>query len=263
MMDMSIKPGEQYWHEFIDQTYSRVRCLPVPVIPADAERSIVLMEPRLHPYLEYVLRITLYFVGEGWGLEIFAGPDNWDYLKKLTKEWGAVQFHDLGTENLSTVHYNSLKKNADTWRCLQAETLLWIELDCLLCRSGIENYYEWDYVGAPWRADMATSPNCRVGNGGLSLRSRSAMLRISEEVNTNPVPNPSPSVINFEDLYFCINMQLCNQQKPGTFKIPDVELASQFSVESIYSPSPVGLHKIWEYLSPKKVELLLSNINYG
>jgi hypothetical protein len=263
MMDMGINPREQYWHEFIDQTYSRVRSLPVPVIPADAERSIVLMEPRLHPYLEYVLRNTLYFAGEGWGLEIFAGPDNWDYLKKLTRDWGAVRFHDLKTESLSSTQYNSLKKSADTWRILNSETLLWIELDCLLVQQGIDDFLEWDYVGAPWHPEVAISPNCRVGNGGLSLRKRSAMLRIAEDSKNNPAPNPSPSVIYTEDMYFCINMQLCNQLQPGAFKIPDVETASQFSVESIYKPSPIGLHKTWGYLSAKLVESLFEQIDYG
>ncbi|GMR05682.1 MAG: hypothetical protein BMS9Abin25_0257 [Gammaproteobacteria bacterium] len=261
MTDMGHNPGEQYWQEFIDQTYSRVRSLPVPVIPANADCSIVLMEPRLHPNLEYVLRNTLYFAGEGWGLEIFAGPENWDYLKNLTRDWGTVRFHDLQTENLGSAQYNSLKKSADTWRRLSAETLLWIELDCLLVQPGIGKFLEWDYIGAPWRTEIAISPNCRVGNGGLSLRSRSAMLRIAEASIDNPIPNPS--VIFTEDLYFCINMQLCNQQRPGSFKIPDVETAAQFSVESIYSPSPIGLHKTWSYLTPQKLELLLGLIDYG
>lgn len=258
---MIHNPGEQLWLEFIDQTYARVRDLSIPVIPENTDRSIVLMEPRLDPNLEYVLRNALFFSGEGWGLEIFAGTENWDYLKALTKDWGAVRFHDLQSQDLSAIQYNSLKKSADTWRKIQAETVCWVELDCLLCRPGINEFLEWDYVGAPWRAEMAISPNCRVGNGGLSLRNRKAMLKISEESGDSPIPNPS--VIYTEDLYFSINMQLCNQQAPGTFKIPDVETASKFSVESIYSPSPVGLHKTWQYLPPKLVESLLSSIDYG
>ena len=108
---------------------------------------------------------------------------------------------------------------------------------------------------------LAISPNCRVGNGGLSLRNRKAMLKITEEFEGDPIPNPS--VIFTEDLYFSINMQSCNLQNPGTFKIPDVETASKFSVESIYSPSPIGLHKTWKYLPPKLVESLLASIDYG
>lgn len=261
MMGKAHNPGEQAWYEFIDQTYSCVRSLPVPHIPASTERSIVLMEPRLHPHLEYVLRNALYFAGEGWGLEIFAGPDNWDYLKSLTRDWGAVNFHDLKSKNLSAIQYNSLKKHADTWRCLSSEKLLWIELDCLLVQPGINDFLQWDYVGAPWRTEIAISPNCRVGNGGLSLRSRSAMLQIADSSTDDPIPNPS--VIYTEDLYFCINMQLCNQQQPGSFKIPDVETAANFSVESIYSPSPKGLHKCWEYLSSDQLESLLGLIRYN
>lgn len=261
MAAMNYNKGEQLWHEFIEQTYAKVRSLPVPVIPVNADCSVVLMEPRLHLHLEYVLRNVLHFVGRGWGLEIFAGPENWDYLHTLTKDWGAVRFHDLQSDNLSGIQYNSIKKSADTWHKINAETVCWVELDCLLCRPGIAEFLEWDYVGAPWRADMAISPNCRVGNGGLSVRNRSAMLRISEEQDGVPIPNPS--VIYTEDLYFCINMQLCNQEQPGNFKIPDVETAARFCVESIYSPSPVGLHKTWDYLSSSQVGRLLGQINYG
>lgn len=258
---MRDKTGEQYWQTFIDLTYSRVRNLPTPEIPVNTDRSIVLMEPRLHPNIEYVLRNTLYFAGEGWGLEIFAGPDNWDYLKSLTRDWGSVRFHDLQSESLSAEQYNSLKKNAETWRSINAETILWIELDCILLQPGIEKFLEWDYVGAPWHTEIAISPKCRVGNGGLSLRSKSAMLRITEEQNGEPIPNPT--AIFTEDLYFCINMQLCNQQLPGSFKIPDVDTAAEFSVESIYSPSPIGLHKAWNYLSLNQFALLLGIVDYG
>lgn len=253
--------GERLWQEFIKQTYAQVRRLPQPVIPEKTDCSIVLMEPRLHPHLEYVLRNALHFVGEGWGLEIFAGPENWDYLKSITKNWGAVRFHNLYTDNLSSVQYNSLKKNADTWHKIKADTVCWIELDCLLCRPGITEFLKWDYVGAPWRAEMALSPGCCVGNGGLSVRRKSAMLQIAEGYTDEPIPNPE--VIYTEDLYFCINMQLCNQEQPGTFNIPDVDTAARFCVESIYSPSPIGLHKTWDYLTPHQVEKLLGNIQYG
>ncbi|MCK5361007.1 MAG: hypothetical protein KAJ95_10300 [Gammaproteobacteria bacterium] len=261
MIDTKLNEGERKWHDFINKTYARLRSLPLPVVPENTDRSVVLMEPRLHPHLEYVLRNTLYFAGEGWGLEIFAGPENWDYLKKLTKDWGTVRFHDLQAENLSTIQYNSLKKNADTWKKISAEHICWVELDCLLCRPGIDEFIEWDYVGAPWRTKMAISPNCRVGNGGLSLRSRSAMLRIADETKVgHPIPNPS--VIYTEDLYFCINMQLCNQVMPGTFKIPDVETAARFCVESVFSPSPLGLHKTWKYFFPHQIEEFLGKIQY-
>lgn len=244
------------WNAFIENSAGTVRRLPKPRITADSDRSVVLMEPRRHPHLEVVLRNVLHFLGDGWGLELFAGPANRRYLEDLTASWGEARIHPFGATNLSTVEYNQLKKNPDTWRRLHAEHILWIEPDCLLCRPGIDEYMRFHYIGAPWHKELAISPSCRVGNGGLSLRRRSAMLSIAERAN------PDWRVILSEDVFFCVNMHLRNIQHPGTYSLPDVQTASSFAVESVFHPSPFGIHKIWKYLPPEQVEELLMRIEY-
>lgn len=248
--------GLALWNSFIEDTYPILRRLPDPDVPGDSGRSVVLIEPREHPHLDYVLRNVLYFLGGGWGLEIFAGPVNRRYVEEITAKWGNVRIHPIKARNLSTVEYNQLKKNPETWRRIHSERTLWIEPDCLLCRPGVEDYLEFDYVGAPWHEKLSVSPSCRVGNGGLSLRRKSVMLEIAQRCNRDH------RVILSEDVFFCVNMHLRNIENAGTYRLPDVETAGSFSVESVFRLSPFGLHKTWKYLPPHHVRELLDGIEY-
>ncbi len=244
------------WDAFLEQSFDVVRRLPKPRVPCDSDRSVVMIEPRRHPHLEYVLRNVLYFLGNDWGLELFAGPANRTYIEELTASWGGVRIHPIDAVDLTTVEYNQLKKNPGTWRRIHAEYTLWVEPDCLLCRPGIEQYMSFHYIGAPWHKELAISPSCRVGNGGLSFRHKSAMLSIAERANRDH------RVILSEDVFFCVNMQLCNIEHPGTYKLPTVEVAKSFAVESVFHPSPFGVHKIWKYLPVDRIRQLLEGIEY-
>lgn len=244
------------WNEFIERTYDVVRRLPHPRLAEDTDRSVVMIEPRQHPHLDYVLRNVLHFLGEGWGLELFVGKGNRRYVEEITASWGHVAFHDIDSYGLSTVEYNRLKKLPDTWRRIRAEHTLWIEPDCLLCRPGIDEFMTFDYVGAPWADEFAVSPSCRVGNGGLSLRNKSSMLSIAERANNDH------RIILSEDVFFVVNMCLCNAENPGTYRVADYETAKSFAVESVYYPTPLGIHKVWMYHSQERVMDLLNQIEY-
>jgi hypothetical protein len=213
-----------------------------------------MIEPRKHPHMEFVLRLALHFLGPGWGLQLFVGPQNLEFARDMVAGWGAVRLHDIGRTDLSVIEYNTLKKQASLWQEIAAEHVLWLEPDCIVCRPGIERYIHHDYIGAPWRSEFALSPTCRVGNGGLSLRRRSAMLRIATQAN------PSHDAILTEDVYFVANMLMCNRHTPGSFNIAQYEVAREFAVEGVYHPAPLGLHKAWRYLDGDQVGALLDTV---
>jgi len=254
--DDSTARNRAIWDEFIERTYSKVRRLPRPNVPGDSDKYVVIVEPRKHPDLEYVLRNVLHFLDDSWGLQFFCGTENREFVTSITANWGTVHIEALPVSNLDTRAYNQLKKNTDFWQRIRGEHVLWIEPDCLLRRPGLERFLSFDYVGAPWHERLAVSPYCRVGNGGLSLRRVTAMREIAAQAN------PEFELIGPEDVFFCVNMQLANAQRPGEFKLPVAEEAAGFAVESIYAPDPVGLHKIWAYLDESQIRALLSSIEY-
>jgi hypothetical protein len=70
-----------------------------------------------------------------------------------------------------------------------AEHVLIFQTDTFLLNDTLDAWTQWDYVGAPWGGPFSETPWMmrnllhRVGNGGLSLRRKSAMLKCIDEVS--------------------------------------------------------------------------------
>ncbi len=236
--------------DFINNTYPAVRQLELPRIPVNTDRFAVIIEPRIHPHLEYVLRNTMYFLGPHWGLQIVCGRQNHDFIRTLVSDWGNVRIIALDVDNLSREAFRDLRKNSSFWAGLAGDMLLCFETDTLLRRCGVEFFLEYDYVGAPWNRKQAVSDVVRVGNGGLSLRRRSTMIDMCLRGKTHAIPS--------EDTYFSIQLHLHRDE----FNLPSVEVARQFAVESLFYPDPLGLHKPWNYLRYSEMLTLYEGIRY-
>jgi hypothetical protein len=79
--------------------------------------------------------------------------------------------------------YNRLMLKKEFYRAFsEYEYILIYQLDCLVFASNLEDWCEkgWDYVGAPWLADMGDPLKgfSGVGNGGLSLRRVQSALKV-------------------------------------------------------------------------------------
>lgn len=248
--------NKRIWDDYIAHRYDEVRNLDIPTVARRSDRSVVIIEPRKHPHLEFCIRSALHFLEKDWGLQIFVGKDNLDFVTKLTEQWGGVKIVNLNVSDLTARQYNQFKRSAELWQQVQSEHVLWIEPDCILRRRGVEEYLSYDYVGAPWGPGQAISPACRVGNGGLSVRRRSAMLSVAEQAN------PDHLLFAPEDMYFSVNMHLANCAVKGAFNLPSFEVARKFAVETVYHPDPVGLHKTWKYVQTRQLMTLLNSIVY-
>lgn len=83
-----------------------------------------------------------------------------------------------------------------------------------------EEFKRWDYIGAPWQAsEHFVKPNNRVGNGGVSLRSKALLEETAKLSYTN---------VN-EDVV--ISIILADYLKSKNILIAPLELASKFSLE--------------------------------
>ncbi len=241
----------QIHKEFMADTLSRLREFDVSAIPGNTDKFAVIIEPRPHPDLEYVLRNVMYFLGPEWGLLIVAGPGNKEFLTQLFQGWGEVTILWLNQENLSREEFRNLRKSAPYWRGLKGKQLVCFETDSIMCKSGIDAFLDYDYIGAPWAKAYAPSDVVRVGNGGFSLRSKQAMIDMCMKGKADNIPS--------EDAFFSIQLNLHKED----YKLPDVETAKYFSVESIYHPSPLAIHKPWSYLTKAEILTLYDTIHYG
>ena len=104
--------------------------------------TAVIIEPREHKALGFVLH---------------------NFFTNLSEEWGFILFHGNNKEFIDNLFENELKP------FLYRITFIKLNKDL------INDFLKYDYVGAPWLNGM-------VGNGGLSLRNKNKMIEICEKV---------------------------------------------------------------------------------
>jgi hypothetical protein len=198
-----------------------------PNVMSNTNYVAVIFETRKDEYLESIMKNTLYYLNETnsnikWGLQIFHGTENEDYVKSITKNWGNVKLNNIGLSSITKLEYSELMKTSQFWKQINGEKVLIFQSDSILLRSGIDEFLEYDYIGAPWRKPKE---NKMVGNGGLSLRTVSKMIEICD--------NYKDEELMWEDIYFVKYLDK---------GLADIEAANKFSMEDVYSPNPLGVH---------------------
>ena len=137
--------------------------------------------------------------------------------------------------------YNQLLTSYDFWKQIPYEKVLICQHDSGLLRTGIEFFYEWDYVGAPWWFQKYGA------NGGLSLRTVKAMQDITKHYTWTG---------GNEDIFFSNIIHNSN-----VFKLAPPETCKLFAVETVFSMGSLGYHAINKHLSDTQVNKILNQYN--
>jgi len=192
-------------------------------------RAAIIVESRPTYFLPMVLRNTMFFLGPSWNLYIVCGKLS-ELFKRRTIEACCVPLIKMdNVDNLTTSQYNDLLTDRKFWEVFTEEKLLIFQSDCILAGSNIDEFIQYDFIGAP---------SGRLGdqfmmNGGLSLRTRSKMIEC--------MTRAAMFGDQMEDVYFLQALR----QNGGT--LPDFDTALRFSVESLYKYHPVGVHGTDKY----------------
>jgi len=197
--------------------------------------TAVIVEPREHKALNLVLKNFLENLDNNWAIIIMHGNKNKDYIdniinNNLQKYKNRITLINLNVDNLTLDNYNNLLVSLDFYEKIPTEIFLIFQTDSIICESDkelINKFLEYDYVGAPW-----IHHNNKVGNGGLSLRTKSSSIDIINKFIYKGEP---------EDMFFAFNSSSAN--------IPNSNDAVNFSVETIYSENSFGVHKPWIFLN--------------
>jgi hypothetical protein len=208
--------------------------------PSRLPGCCAIVEPRQHRALSFVLHNVKAALPPDWPLHIFHGRKNAEFVREAASDLEPVVFHNLYCLNLTFRAYNRLLTKPSFYRNFQeAEYVLIFQTDSMLFSHSpfaITDFFGYDYVGAPWKWHWEADPSKRGGNGGLSLRKVDSMIQTLEAH-----PYPRAQAVN-EDLYLC-NLPL---------SLPPTEVARRFSIESVYYPCPLGVHKPWLYLGSEE-----------
>jgi len=204
--------------------------------------TAVIIEPRQHPALEFVLQNFNDNLSQEWQFVVFHGTQNKEYTETICKKIfqpDRIKLVNMGVENLTISDYSGMFYKSLLYDNIPTEIFLIFQTDSVICSNHkdlINNFLKYDYVGAPW--DQGGVKN--VGNGGLSLRRKSKMLEIVEKCDKHM------DGVN-EDLIFSRGCGVTELNKPS------VDEAKKFSIESLDNEKSFGIHKAYAYLDANKI----------
>jgi len=192
--------------------------------------AAIITEARQLPRLDEIIQGHLDMLPDDYELIIYHGAHNKHLFKNFDCEKKEVFINSLKD-------YNYLMTNPALWKTLtRFDRVLVFQNDSGILRKGIEEFYEYDYVGAPWKFQD------KGGNGGLSLRNPNVMLDTCLKTAYH-------HGLGYEDVYFSNHLK---------GKLAPREVCEKFSVETIYKLGTMGYHAIKNYHTPKECQRILN-----
>lgn len=225
--------------------------------------TAIMIEPRQHPATRFVLQNFLENLDARWNFILYPGLDNDEWMKTIVKSFSVedqnrITFRKVAVKNLTLEQYSSIMTNSQFIQTIPTEMYLVFQTDTMICKPYKDLIYEfmdYDYVGAPWHEVPRGLWKTQVGNGGLSLRRKSAMLKIARTVPYSPG--------YAEDMYFSEGCDKLGMKKPTW------EKAKEFAIETQSSSKSFGIHRAWRWTTvseeqcPGYLELLkLNNLSH-
>jgi hypothetical protein len=193
-------------------------------------RAAVLLETRPHFFAPKVIRNVMYFLGPRWNLHILCSEYSHGYLQEALRGWDVSIAKIPGVGICFPREDNrAMRLSPEFWMRFRESRLLIFETDSLLSGPNVEDFANFDFVGAPCRQ----LDENYIANGGLSLRNRQVML----DCLAHFTPEPGTR----EDVFFT------NAVRDLGATMPDLETATHFSVETVYNTHPVGVHGTDKY----------------
>ncbi len=231
----------------------RLRNINVGEFSEGSDLETVLIEFRILPHVEYILRKAVITLPKTWSHTVVCGPENALHIQALCRHITRGLKSRIRVivmeEHVSSVHeYNDMLLTESFWKMFYGEKLLIHQEDSLVFHGDIEQFLDWDYIGAPWPKGQDDNKN-GVGNGGFSLRSKDKMLsclrylapdKLTLGKSTKGYMDATGLRNPPEDVFFskCLI-------DFGLGRVADSVAASRFSQETLVGSNPLGGHNFW------------------
>jgi len=206
----------------------------------------IIVETRKHPHFKVVVQNIISNTQHlKAGLQIYHGTENEIYVKESLKDYTNIQFINLNVANINIEDYNKILLSKSFHENISSDKFLVFQTDSISFKQLNKSFLKYDYIGAPWKKENHIKYQAVVGNGGLSLRSKTAILSILNKNIERPSLMP-------EDLYLA---QILRSQN---YIIPTFDEAMSFSIEEVFYNNSFGCHKCWDTFTIKQLESIFS-----
>lgn len=199
--------------------------------------AAVIVETRPLPNLKQVIENHLKFLPDYTVLYVFGSIAVESIVDEMSMPYKFIRVDGVINES----EYNKLLTSTTFWNLISEENILIFQHDSEILRTGIEDFYEFNYVGAPWKFKPF------AGNGGLSFRNKHIMIGILK----NNIYNQSKH--GNEDVFFC-NVLFGDHPEITTYFKKELDVCKQFSCETIFQLGTLGCHAIDRYLTKEQCE---------
>jgi hypothetical protein len=141
--------------------------------------AAVIIETRRVEGFGQIVRDHIKHLPADWKLEVYCSAANRSFVEQELQGM-AYRLSEAVINNIKD--YNRLLMSVDFWKpLLKYERILLFQTDSGILRTGVEEFLQYDYIGAPWPFDH------RGGNGGFSIRNPKAMIAaIDQYSNSRP-----------------------------------------------------------------------------
>ena len=261
----------------LNESNLNVKEIKMKEISKTSIKESVFIEFRVLPHSEDIIRNCIHKLDTTWSHTVVCGNDNYAVCVKMCNKINAnIRVVKLDVSNGNQNSYNNLLLTKEFWNLFNGEKILIYQSDSYIFKSNIDDFLHYDYVGSPFitKYNMVLAKE-QVGNGGLSLRSKSKMLEVLDKVKFN-IKDYSGFIcsyarkllLNFipEDIYFSQNMQNYNIGNVAPY-----DVSMQFGINTVYSEDCFGMHAMWycckdwvnEFIRRVKNSNSNSNSNYS
>jgi hypothetical protein len=212
--------------------------------PYDPTKLAFLVETRPLPHLPFLFIHMTSLMPPEWTFKFMGSPGPTGSIEHLRSSPAIRHLESISKLEILPLPSNYSLSNRETISQMftdchlyntilaPAEHLLVFQPDSIFCANSprtINDFLEWDWIGAPWSTTAQYG-----GNGGLSLRRVSKILHVlstqTRQYNDGAL----------EDLWLTDRLK----DLEGAH-MPNATISKSFSVESVWDKQPLGYHVGW------------------
>lgn len=211
--------------------------------------TLIFIDDRYDPSFIYILLLFLYSVDESWNLRIYTIKECKSQYENTLMELGIKGVIEIIPSKFNNVsEYSNLLKNPAFWNTIPEENCLFFQYDSFCSGKFMKNFFDYNYLGAPWDHCPCGINNAIIGNGGTSFRKKSIMKKICDKYGGLDSELP-------EDVFFALFLN-----DEGLLQIDDLNnTAKQFSFENIFDNNSIYGHQIYTSIPRKDLDSFIYN----
>jgi hypothetical protein len=229
--------------------------------PPASGYGVIILEPRAHPALRWLINDTLAKLPPTWAVVLYHHAQNAEFARRqlapLLVAGGAggggrlrlLQHEDdvSAQPPRNNGWVNGVLGSPLWWRRQPFDRFLLLHVDSVICRADdwdfLRELSQYDYAGSPWGDRHAIVMNLtdgHGGNGGFSWRARDAALAVLEARGGLHGAD--------EDVFF--SREIGGQ---GDLRMAPLNVSCRFGVETwLCDAAPFGVHKAWAFLQSER-----------